>query len=394
MRGHALALADPSEARRVSDMMRAGVTAKTEDGYSTGWRSFTSYLEERGLPLSMPVDPVSVVFWLRSLCPRVKPKSLRKYLSGVRWAHIMQGFECDLSSNPTVKIALRSLAAEYPELAKPELKIPMSVALLQTICGTLKGWPNLGKLDYDDLLWVAVSCVGLFGAMRGGELFTSPESTRPILEGRMVGIKFSQEASPLGPRRAQVHISVPLPKTRSGVAYQLAVVASPLVKIDVDPVRALEAYRRKAMALGLDTSGGNPAFQLRDGKPVTRDFMVKRAHMLLRRTGVELVDEQGAPIKFKATSWRAGYVESATQAGVSELQVRATGRWASRIGMMSYSSRSEHTFQSAADAIGMAAMQRGPLPTASVVVGKSSSGISSAVTPSGGSRIGTVRYLK
>ena len=113
------------------------------------------------------------------------------------------------------------------------------------------------------------------------------------------------------------------------------------------------------------------------------------------KVGVQCTDEDGRPILFKATSWRAGYVESALAAGLTEPQVRATGRWASRVGMMAYNIKSDVAFQRAADAIG-AHLARPSLSASSVVVGQSSSeAVFDRRAPlQGGFRSGPVRYVK
>jgi len=244
------------------------------------------------------------------------------------------------------------------------LKVPMSVDLLRQLCQELPGWPALTQLGFDDLLWVTASTIALFGALRGGELFTSRKSTRPIMTGAWVKVVERAGARPL------IKISVPLPKTKPGDAFQTDTVATPRGEVALSPVRALAHYRARAAREGINVLGAAPAFRRQNGEVLSRDFMVNTAKRLAARAQLTFVDDEGKPIPFKATSWRAGYVQSALQSGLSKIQIRATGRWESTGGMMAYTVKEEDAFQRAADSIGQ---RRSSSSAASQVVGVSSS---------------------
>ena len=79
--------------------------------------------------------------------------------------------------------------------------------------------------------------------------------------------------------------------------------------------------------------------------------MITKSESLLARCGIQVNDEYGNSIKFKAASWRAGFVSSGLEAKIPELQIRAAGRWSSQRGVLPYSVVTTQSLQRAVDAI-------------------------------------------
>ena len=188
----------------------------------------------------------------------------------------------------------------------------------------MKGWPRVDLLSFDDLTWATASSIAFFAALRGGEFFTRPKSDRPLLTGRAVSLR----CSPQGP---YVLINVPVPKTRKDLVSVPAMAASPSqwMSFPLDPVKLLRAYRLRAAQLAI-------AFKLSSGKPIDRNFMVGRAESLRAKTGIEILNTDGKPVKVSAASWRAGFVMSSRHADVLPSTVRSNGRWTSVSGPMPY----------------------------------------------------------
>ena len=97
--------------------------------------------------------------------------------------------------------------------------------------------------------------------------------------------------------------------------------------------------------------GTEPAFKMDNGKVLTMDFMMARANELKSRAGIRILDEQLGDVPFRAASWRAGYVLSARSAGISEKQIRDTGRWRSDGGPAPYTFTSKEAFRAASTAM-------------------------------------------
>ena len=183
----------------------------------------------------------------------------------------------------------------------------------------------------------------LRGASRG-EFFTNAKSDRPLLTGSALRIVSSSQGQ-------FVLIDVPVPKTRKDLASTPAMAVSPQSHFDFDPVRLLQAYRERALSMGIHVLDDEAAFKTRDGKPVDRLFMVSTAERLREAVGVSIVDSKGARVEISAASWRAGFVMSSRDAKIVPTTMRANGRWASESGPAPYTVDTLKVFQDMTDAI-------------------------------------------
>jgi hypothetical protein len=57
----------------------------------------------------LPVDAVTLCAWMSVKCKTVKVKSVIKYVCGIRFAHILEGLQWILSSDPLVTLTSRDL---------------------------------------------------------------------------------------------------------------------------------------------------------------------------------------------------------------------------------------------------------------------------------------------
>ena len=327
---HPLAQRDPQIALELSDLLQVAVSRGTLRTYRSGFESLVDFCKPRKLS-PLPVDAVTLSAWMVERCKTVKVKSVMKYVSGIRFAHIMEGIEWRLSEHPLIQTTISSLRKNYPTSSIMQ-KVPLSLSLILELCSGMHGWPMLSRLSFDDLTWATASSIAFFAALRGGEFFTQSKSDRPLLTGAAVVLCSAAQ----GP---YVLINIPSPKTRKDVVSVPAMAVSPMTSQSVfplDPVTLLRAYRARAASLAIDVLGKNAAFKSKSGKPIDRNFMVGRAEKLRAATGVEILDTDGKPIKVSAASWRAGFVMSSRHADVLPSTVRSNGRWASAGGPVPY----------------------------------------------------------
>lgn len=349
-----LALTSPEVAYAVSDLLRSSVVDSTLSSYSSGFNSLLSFCQSIGQP-AMPVRNTILVAFMHHLSHkrnRVKPSTIRKYLSGIRFMHIINGFPWSLSDDPLVLLGKKAIAKRFPEETQ-RLKIPISIGMLLTMCALIAGWPMPARMSFDDLLWVTASSIMLFGALRGGELTRVRGSSRPILVGSDVFTFRIGEKD--GSFSSGVRIRIRAPKTEPGSAFQEASAIDASNHFSLNPSFWLDAYRLRASSLRLDVLNGQPAFKCMKGLPVTRDFMVGRANELRVQSGVAVLDADGSHVPFLAASWRAGYVLSARAAGIPEFLIRKAGRWASAGGPAPYTFASVVELRDASRAMAVSA---------------------------------------
>jgi hypothetical protein len=276
--------------------------------------------------------------------------SVKVYVAGVRSAQIDAGLPWALSGNPVVARAMRYIKRRYgmPDKA---LKVPISLGTLLCMCRHLVGWPSPPAMSHDDRLFVAASVVAVLGFLRGGEFLWSRRSDRPLL-------RFRDVCCVVRNGFPAVIVSVAQPKARWWLAA-VDVVCFDLGKECVlNPVFWLSEYRaRSVVRFGSDRA----AFMLADGSSLSRDWMVTRTEALMKSAGVALVDSLGNSVVTKASSWRAGGVQSAKQAGVSDAMIKAMGRWSS-CAWLNYVFASVNDLQAAACSMWQAAASQSSHP--------------------------------
>ena len=343
--GHRLAAADPALAQALSGRVLSSVESTTARSYKSGFNSLKRFCESRSL-LALPTDKVTLGAWLHFEASKPKPtklKSLKKYMSGVRWMHIVNGYPWPFSDDEWLKLIKQSIAKASPE--SPFYKVPITEHLVRQLADHIPGWPNVWRVNFNNLLWLCATSLGLFACLRGGELAHRRGASRPPLKGKDVILQARGSRG--------VTIRIRKPKTQPGTEYQLAMAkdsaSSP--KYPLNPSVLLAAYRRRAARRGIDVTGENAALKFADARPLTLGFLLRRTDELRSKAGINFLDLDGNEVQFRAASYRAGHVLSARIANVPESQIRATGRWASHGGPAPYSMTSELAYTRASSAI-------------------------------------------
>ena len=325
--------------------MLSSIETTTARSYRSGFNSLKNFCDARGLT-AVPTDKVTLGAWLHFEAAKPKPtklKSLKKYMSGVRWEHVVNGHPWPFSDDDWLKLVKQSIAKALPE--SPFYKVPITEHLVRQLAEHIPGWPDINRINFNNLLWLCATSLGLFACLRGGEFAHRKGGSRPLLKGKDVILQSSGSKG--------VTIRVRKPKTQPGAEYQLAMAKDPVSasRYPLNPSVLLAAYRRRAARRGIDVAGENAAFKFADAKPLTLEFLLRRTDELRIRAGISFQDLDGNEVRFRAASYRAGHVLSARMANVPESQIRATGRWASNGGPTPYSMTNEQAYTSASSAI-------------------------------------------
>jgi site-specific recombinase XerD len=148
---HAGAVLDLATALLLSELIGDSVTSKTAATYDCGVKSLEAYCSSVGLG-SLPVDSITLCLWMtfRSTgASPLKPKSIQKYICGIRRHHLLHGHEWYLTNDPVVKLTITALRKKFPDADKAE-KIILSLSTLLAMCATMPGWPRPDRLSYDN----------------------------------------------------------------------------------------------------------------------------------------------------------------------------------------------------------------------------------------------------
>jgi hypothetical protein len=134
---HDLAFTDLQLACDLSDLLRESISKGSTSTYSCGFKSLTEFCKLKKL-CYLPVDAVTLCAWMSVKCKTVKVKSVIKYVCGIRFAHILEGLEWSLSSDPLVTLTISSLKKKYPTSDILQ-KVPLSLSILLQMCHHLAG---------------------------------------------------------------------------------------------------------------------------------------------------------------------------------------------------------------------------------------------------------------
>ena len=295
---------------------------KTRSSYATATRDYERYCLARNLsPWPARID----VFcgWVMSLPKggRVSMRSVPMYMAGVRFSHGLQSMDpWPAEGSEMVRRVMRFLKRKYP-VAPTASKVPVTVQVICSMLRLLPGWPDLGLLSRDDLVFAVASVLATSGFLRGGEFLSSPGSDRCVL--LLEDVVVRRVGSALA-----VVIRVRQPKARWWFkSASVPCFASP-GDDEFCPVRLWMGYTAILSASSALRAGG-PALVMANGRSLSRAKMVSWTAARMGQANITFVDSLGRAMAVKASSWRAGGVLSAVQAKVPEPFIRAFGRWAS-----------------------------------------------------------------
>ena len=297
--------------------MLTHLSPSTQRGYSSAVNSYLCFCSVRSIA-PWPCDPIWVCAWITQTVMHVSVRSMKLYLAALRSAQIDQGYEWNLAGNVQVARAMRAAKRIYG-VSGQALKVPISLATLLKMCRHLPGWPNPSCMSHDDRLFVCASCIAVLGFLRGGEFLSSPGSSRQLLRHTDVVVTVCGG-------HPCVSVNVQRPKARWWLLDSTVTCFDPGHECPLNPSVWLQHYRNLS-AVTLDRRSA--AFKLSSGAVVSKSWMLAKCATLLSKAGIAVIDTVGSLVPVRASSWRAGGVQSAKEAGISDALIQTMGRWAS-----------------------------------------------------------------
>ena len=290
----------------------------TAAGYESAVNSYLSWAEAVGVA-PWPIDETRMASYVVDSATHLKIESIDSYMSALKFMQPQYtGHPWTLDDSVVVRQARRYVKREFGMAGKGS-KYPVCLRSLRLMLPHLAGWPVAEVMSHDDRLFACASLVATMAFLRGGEFLFSPKSARPVLLGKDVSLRLVNGVS-------TVVVAIPSPKNAWWESHLDAYCFPIEGRGEFCPRHRLEVYRRcSTIPLG----ELEPAFRMADGSPLSRDWMVSRTAALAGLAGLYGIDGLGQRTKVKASSWRAGGVRSATDAGLAGPVIMALGRWKS-----------------------------------------------------------------
>ena len=294
---------------RASFYFAQGLAASTVKTYQLGINHFLKYCQANHIVCG-PVSEVVLCGFVSVLADvGLKHRSIKTYLSGVRYYQIKSGYPDPFQgpAMPRLDYVIKGIKRHQAKAGVGAwARLPITPELLRRLKGV---WSPSGTTRDTKLIWAAC-CLCFFGFLRAGEM-TVPgdKGYDPQTHLSMGDIALDDSRSP-----SLVRVTIKQSKTdpfRKGVDIFVGRTGT-----DLCPVGALLDY--------LQVRGAAPGalFIFADGHLLTRQRFVDRVREALQRAGVD-------QSKYCGHSFRIGAATTAATKGVEDCIIKTLGRWES-----------------------------------------------------------------
>lgn len=239
----------------------------------------------------------------------LKHRTIKSYLSGIRFTQIQQGLDDPFStkSMPLLEYVLAGIKHAQAKVGiPPKPRLPITPDILAHLQAR---WISIPGTYNGIMLWAA-ACTGFFGFLRAGE-FTVPSAQAYDKE---VHLNLNDLAIDSHTNPSVIRLRIKQSKTdpfRKGADIYLGA-----TKAAICPVQALIAY------LAVRSATPGPLFIFQSGTPLTRATLVSHLQAALQQTGL-------CPASFNGHSFRIGAATTAAKCSIEDSLIQTLGRWKS-----------------------------------------------------------------
>ena len=262
------------------------------------YRAFTAARGHRPFPATVE----TILQWLASIAPKVKPDTAKSYLNSLRSYHTDQRWDTTIFSDPHIDLLIRGAKRCFPEKQK-RTRLPLTQDILLQIIQTC----SLSLID--NLNIYTAICVGFSAFLRAGE-FTW-DSWDPASS---PSHSLSRQHVTFNEVDGSVTLGLPSSKTdpyRLGVDIHLASSSSTICAV----CTLKQLFTRHPLPQ-------NHALFNRPMGPFSKSHFVDKMHEFLLRIGTPTHG-------FSGHSLRKGAAVSAAARGISKENIKLMGRWKS-----------------------------------------------------------------
>jgi hypothetical protein len=283
---------------------RSAYADSTKKTYRSQLRSFFKFCVDHG-KVPIPVEQSTLIAYTAYLAGRLLPTSIPGYLNVIRLIHLEAGLDNPLSENWELNLVKKGINRVKGQ--PPLQKLPITIPILRR----MRGFLDMG-ISADCAFWVAV-LVGFYGFLRKSTLF--PATTNPVLG------KYIAREDVLDLSLSSFTLKIKYSKVIQFGQRCLTIPFTRVLEGDLCPVRAMLVHQGMSSSL----SKIEPLLSyLVQGRIVSfiHAAFVTRLKSVLTSVGVD-------SSQYSAHSLRRGGASFAFRAGLSPLDIKQRGDWAS-----------------------------------------------------------------
>ena len=277
--------------QRASSLFAKGLADSTKRAYRCGQRRYLRFCSNGNLGAIPATERVLSYFVTQLAKEGLRHKTIKAYLSAVRFLHISKGGD-DPFWTPLNRLhyILQGIRREEANKGvRSRERLPISPSILRTIKAV---WQAQGQNPDTIMLWAAV-CLGFFAFLRAGEM------TVPSDDGLDLNTHLTpQDISVDCPHRpAVMKVTIKTSKTdpfRKGIDLFLG-----KSETDLCPVVAVLGY------LVVRGHGPGPLFKFKDGCSLTRQRLVVAVREALQVAGLDCTKYCGHSFRIGAATMAA-----------------------------------------------------------------------------------------
>ena len=291
----------------VEKFFSKGLAESTQRTYKCGQRKYLEFCKLGGFIAVPATETVLCSFVAKIAEAGIKHRTIKVYLSAVRFLHIAEGAKDPFEpAHHRLQYVLQGIKrVEAEKGVEKRQRLPISPGILRKMKAVWEADPQPGTT----MLWAAC-CLGFCGFLRSGEMTVPSDSGYdPACHLSRADIAIDHPTHP-----EVMRVTIKQSKTdpfRQGIQLFIGRTNS-----DICPVRALLNY-----LVERGPSEG-PLFIFPDGSFLTRQRLVEAVRRALDRAGLNASHYSGH-------SFRIGAATTAAKKGMEDSVIKTLGRWRS-----------------------------------------------------------------
>ena len=256
-----------------------------------------------GNSTTLPISPPVLALFIAYLYDRhYAPSTVSTYVSALGYSHKLSGFP-----DPTKAFFIVQMLKGYGKLgSRLDSQLAITLPILHRI---LESSVQFCHTPYDSLLFQAMCSLAFFACMWVGEITLTTTKERGSL------IQLHQLTQLVDASQGVIALKFTFLDFKHNYNQRPFSVVINRHK-NFCPVQIILDY------LSLRGNRPGPLFCCADGSPVSRTILIDKLSMAIKYCGLD-------PSRYKGHSFRIGAASYAADAGMSDAQIRALGRWKS-----------------------------------------------------------------
>ena len=286
----------------------SGLSPATQRCYRAGLKQYTAFCLQANLPTIPASEHTLLLFATHLAVQKLAYPTIKVYMAAVRNVHVNTGNHVIFAKQltPRLDLLMRGIRKEKCKTTLQKARLPITMEIMERIKAVLSRTPK----DYQCIMLWAVCCTAFFGLLRVSE-FTVPSPHQYDAD-----IHLSLADITLDNRQAPEIVRLHIKQSKTDTFRNGADVYLGRTYHNVCPVEAILPY------LVIRGKQPGPLFVLADKTMLTRAIFASALKSILSELDLNAH-------LYNTHSFRIGAATAANNAGVSELHIKALGRWKS-----------------------------------------------------------------